>query len=142
MESSLFFRPAYPSCGSALHLYRGCVGWFLLYEQPWRFLLGRKGDASWDTIFGALSDRNQSWAAAARSYAGFAKKTFTMTGGPNMVVVHDLGAASTNLSLQAAALGIHTHGMAGFDREKLQVGFAIPDDFEPVACWAIGYLGM
>ena len=111
-------------------------------EQPWRFLLGRKGDACWDIIFGALSDRNQSWAAAAPIlYAGFAKKTFTLTGGPNMVAVHDLGAACANLSLQAAALGIHTHGMAGFDREKLQAGFAIPDDFEPVACWAMGYLG-
>ncbi len=111
-------------------------------EQPWRFLLGRKGDPSWNIIFGALNDKNQSWAAAAPVlYAGFAKKTFTMTGGPNMVAVHDLGAASANLSLQAAALGIHTHGMAGFDREKLQTGFTIPDDFEPVACWAMGYLG-
>ena len=111
-------------------------------EQPWRFLVGQKGDASWKTIFAALNDKNQSWAAAAPVlYAGFAKKTFTMTGGPNMVAVHDLGAASANLSLQAAALGIHTHGMAGFDREKLQTAFAIPDDFEAVACWAMGYLG-
>jgi hypothetical protein len=30
--------------------------------------------------------------------------------------------------------------MAGFDLQKLAMSFAVPDDFEPVACWALGYL--
>jgi hypothetical protein len=36
---------------------------------------------------------------------------------------------------------LHTHGMAGFDPEKLAKSFGVPDDFEAVACWALGYRG-
>lgn len=55
--------------------------------------------------------------------------------------MHDTGAASATLSLQAAALRLHTHEMGGFDREKARAAFGIPEEFEMGACWAIGYLG-
>ena len=111
-------------------------------EQPWRFLVGRKGDETWQKIFDALTPANQSWTKFAPVlYATFAKKTFSHNGSPNRVAVHDVGAASATLSLQATALGLHTHGMAGFDPEKLRAAFGVPNDFEPVACWALGYLG-
>ena len=111
-------------------------------EQPWRFLLGRKGEPAWQQIFDTLVPLNQVWAAPAPVlYASLAKKTFTQDGKPNRVAIHDVGAASANISLQAAALGLHTHGMAGFDAEKLRASFEVPDDYEPIACWALGYLG-
>ena len=111
-------------------------------EQPWRFAVGRKGDAIWTNIFDALLPLNQGWANKAPVlYATFAKKTFSHNGTPNSVALHDVGAASANLSLQATALGLHTHGMAGFNRDTLRTAFAVPEDFEPVACWALGYLG-
>jgi nitroreductase len=111
-------------------------------EQPWRFVLGRKGDATWEKIFNTLMPMNQAWAKAAPVlYATFAKKTFSHNGSPNGVAVHDVGATSATASLQATALGLHTHGMAGFDRDALRAAFSVPDDFEPVACWALGYLG-
>ena len=111
-------------------------------EQPWRFVVGRKGDDTWQIIFDALLPFNQSWAAAAPVlYASFAKKNFTMTGDPNAVALHDVGAASANASLQATALGLHTHGLGGFSADKLRASLAIPADFDPVACWALGRLG-
>ncbi len=111
-------------------------------EQPWRFVVGRKGDQAWQIIFDALLPFNQSWAVAAPVlYASFAKKKFTMTGDPNSVALHDVGAASANASLQATALGLHTHGLAGFSHEKLRASLALPDDFDTVACWALGRLG-
>jgi nitroreductase len=55
--------------------------------------------------------------------------------------MHDLGAATATLSLQATGLGLHTHGMAGFDREKARAAFHIPEDFDIGAVTAIGYLG-
>jgi nitroreductase len=111
-------------------------------EQPWRFLVGRKGDETWNKIFQALMPFNQSWAGSAPVlYASFAKHTFSHNGLPNRVAMHDVGAASATLALQATALGLHTHGMAGFDGEALRAAFGIPDDFEPVAVWALGYLG-
>jgi nitroreductase len=111
-------------------------------EQPWRFLVGRKGDETWNKIFHALTPANQSWTDSAPVlYASLAKKTFSHNGSPNRVAMHDVGAASATLSLQATALGLHTHGMAGFDAELLRAYFGIPSDFEPVACWALGYVG-
>ena len=111
-------------------------------EQPWRFLVGRKGDETWKKIFNSLVPMNQSWAESAPVlYASLAKKTFSHNGSPNRVAIHDVGAASATLSLQATALGLHTHGMAGFDPELLRANFGIPSDFAPVAVWALGYLG-
>jgi nitroreductase len=40
-----------------------------------------------------------------------------------------------------SAGGLHTHGMACFDPEKLARSFGVPNDFEAVACWALGYRG-
>jgi nitroreductase len=111
-------------------------------EQPWRFLVGRKGDETWNKIFSSLTPANQSWTNSAPVlYASLAKRTFSHNGSLNRVAVHDVGAASATLSLQATALGLHTHGMAGFDPEALRAAFHIPNDFDPVACWALGYLG-
>lgn len=111
-------------------------------EQPWRFVLGRKGDATWQKIFDSLMPANQAWAITAPVlYATFAKKVFSHNQAPNVVAMHDVGAASANASLQATALGLHNHGMGGFDRDKLSAAIGQPEEFMPIACWALGYLG-
>jgi nitroreductase len=111
-------------------------------EEPWRFLVGRKGDATYAKIMDALVEFNQSWAKSAPVLILSAgKKTFTQNGQPDRYGLHDTGAASANLSLQATALGLHTHGMGGFDQEKARASFGIPEDFEIGAVWALGYLG-
>jgi nitroreductase len=111
-------------------------------EQPWRFIVGKKGDAAYEKIFNSLMPPNQQWASSAPLLiAAFAKKTFSQNGSPNLVAAHDVGAASATMCLQAIALGIHTHGMAGYHRDLLRAAFAVPDDFEPTAVWAMGYFG-
>ena len=111
-------------------------------EQPWRFLVGRKGEETYTKIFNALAPPNQSWAKSAPVlYCSFGKKTFTANGQPNGYGLHDTGAASTLIALQAMSLGIHSHGMGGFDKETLRAEFGVPSDFEAGACWALGYLG-
>ena len=69
-----------------------------------------------------------------------AKKTFTHSGAPNHHALHDTGAALANLMLQATALGLHAHGMAGYDHERARKELGIPDDYELGAAVAIGYL--
>lgn len=111
-------------------------------EQPWRFVMGHKGDPVWQRIFESLAPANQSWTKFAPVlFASFAKKTFSQTGAANRVAQHDVGAASAQISLAATTLGLHTHGMVGFDPEKLVISFGVPIDFEAVACWALGYRG-
>jgi len=111
-------------------------------EQPWRFVVGRKGDETWTKIFNSLVSPNQQWTGSAPVlFATFAKKTFSHNKSPNSVAQHDVGAACANLALQATALGLHAHGMAGFDRAALAAAFGVPQEFDPVACWAVGHLG-
>ena len=111
-------------------------------EQPWRFLVGKKGDATYAKILDALVDFNKTWAATAPVLMlSVAKKTFTKNGNPNAYALHDTGAASATLSLQATALGLHTHGMGGVDKDRARKNFEIPEDFEVGAAWALGYLG-
>jgi nitroreductase len=111
-------------------------------EQPWRFVVGRLGDPVWLRIFESLTSANQSWTKSAPVlFASFAKKTFSQNGAANRVAQHDVGAASAQISLEATSHGLYTHGMAGFDREKLAMFFDVPKDFEAVACWALGYRG-
>ncbi|MGI4758657.1 MAG: nitroreductase family protein [Janthinobacterium lividum] len=111
-------------------------------EQPWRFLVGRKGDETYKKLFDSLVPPNQEWARTAPVlFATFGKKTFSRNGAPNGYALHDTGAACANLSLQAQALGLHTHGMGGFDKETLRAFFGVPSDFEAGAVWALGYAG-
>ncbi|HUD23063.1 MAG TPA: nitroreductase family protein [Acidobacteriaceae bacterium] len=111
-------------------------------EQPWRFLVGRKGDATYGKIFDSLVEFNQMWAGSAPVLIlSVAMKSFSKNGQPNAWALHDTGAASATMSLQATALGLHTHGMAGFDKDKARVSFNLPEDVEPGAVWALGFLG-
>jgi nitroreductase len=111
-------------------------------EQPWRFLVGRRGDETYKKIFNSLVEFNQSWAKSAPVLVlSVAKKTFTQKGTPNAYGMHDTGAATANLALQATALGLHTHSMAGYDKEQARASFAIPSDYEMGAVTAIGYFG-
>jgi nitroreductase len=111
-------------------------------EQPWRFLVGRKGDETYTKILNSLMPMNEAWAQSAPVlYCSFGKKTFSANGQPNGYSLHDTGQASAIISLQAQALGLHTHGMGGFDKETLRAFFGVPTDFEVGACWALGYLG-
>jgi len=111
-------------------------------EQPWRFLLGRRGDETYQKIFNALVEFNQSWARSAPVLVlSVAKKSFTAKGNPNRHNLYDTGAATANLTLQATADGLHSHSMAGFDPEQVRASFAIPSDYEIGAVTAIGYFG-
>jgi nitroreductase len=111
-------------------------------EQPWRFLVGRRGDDTYRKIFDALVEFNQSWVKTAPVLVlSVAKKTFTGKDSANRFNLHDTGAATATLALQATADGLHTHSMAGFDAEQVRASFAIPSDYDIGAVTAVGYFG-
>jgi nitroreductase len=111
-------------------------------EQPWRFLVGTRGTATHQKISEALMGFNKVWAGKAPVLIlGVAKARFSHNDAPNAYAVYDLGAASSYLTLQAAALGMTTHQMAGFDREKARTLLGIPEGYEFGAVIALGYQG-
>ncbi|HXJ95003.1 MAG TPA: nitroreductase family protein [Terriglobia bacterium] len=111
-------------------------------EQPWRFLVATKSDpAAYQKILNLLVEFNQQWASTAPVLViTAAKKTFSHSGAPNRHAMYDAGAALAYLMLQATALGLHAHGMAGFDHERARQVLGIPDDYEVGAAVAIGYV--
>lgn len=70
-----------------------------------------------------------------------ASMRFTKNGKPNRHAFHDVGLAASQMTIQAVALGLMVHQMAGFDVEKARTTLQIPDGFEPVAAVAFGYPG-
>ena len=70
-----------------------------------------------------------------------AQLAFEHNGKPNRHAFHDVGLANENLVLQATALGLMVHQMAGFDPEKARSLYGIPDGWEAATALAVGYLG-
>lgn len=110
-------------------------------EQPWRFIVGIKEQADgYERLLKSLTDANQQWAQQAPVLiAVVAKLIFERDGKPNGSALLDVGGAIANLTVQAIALGLQVHQMAGFDRQKLKEACAIPDGFEPAVVLAVGY---
>jgi len=111
-------------------------------EQPWRFLVGTRNSLTYKKIFDSLLPFNQAWAAHAPVLIlGAAKTKFSHNDTPNGFAVFDLGAASGYLVLQAAALGLSTHQMAGYDQAAARQAFEIPDTYVLGSVIALGYQG-
>jgi nitroreductase len=111
-------------------------------EQPWRFLLGLRGSSTYDKIYGSLSVFNKRWARLAPVLIlDVATTKFARSGKQNRVAYYDLGAAASYLCLQAAALGLATHQMEGFDTEAVRKSFGIPEEYAIGAAIALGYQG-
>lgn len=111
-------------------------------EQPWRYLVGTRNSATHQKILSALMGFNQGWAKSASVLIlGAAKTKFSHNGTPNGFAFHDLGAADTTLALEATALGLSTHFMAGYDQAAARAAFDIPEDYAMGAVIALGYQG-
>jgi nitroreductase len=112
-------------------------------EQPWRFIVAPKQDsAAFQKMLGLLVPFNQSWAkSAAVLFLTVAKKAFSHNNTPNGYAIHDAGAALATMGLEATALGMHIHSMAGFNQELARTELGIPDDYAIGALSALGYLG-
>jgi nitroreductase len=111
-------------------------------EQPWRYLVGDRNSLTYKKIFDSLVPINQAWAVHAPVLIlGVTKTKFSNNDSPNRVALYDLGAASSYLTLQAAAQGLATHQMGGFDAEAARKAFEIPEDYAIGAVIALGYQG-
>lgn len=109
-------------------------------EQPWRYIVvTHENPERLKEAHSVLSPGN-TWATKAPVLiCSVAQLTFARNNKPNRHAFHDVGAASENFLLQAVALGLFGHQMAGFDVEKARAVFQVPEGYEPVAMIALGY---
>lgn len=112
--------------------------------QPWRYIVAVRTQEPelWQQVLDVLLEGNRPWAAKAPVLAlGLATHRFEHNGKPNKAAVHDLGAASAMLTVEAAARGLAVHQMIGIDPDKARETFALEPDIEPFTGLAIGYPG-
>jgi nitroreductase len=105
--------------------------------QPWRFVLGRRDDEPYKRIFDSLGDDEQRWAwrASALIVAGF------VTPATTEAAAFDLGQSVAHLGIQAMALRLHTHRIAGFDAGRLHRELELPAEVAIHSIVAVGRLG-
>jgi nitroreductase len=124
--------------GSLMEAFRWAASCF--NDQPWRLIVARKGVGDgWQRLFDCLTSGNQAWCARVPVLMlSVAVPEFRRNGKPNRHAQHDVGMASAQMALQATAMGLATHFMAGFDRGKAREVFGIPEACEPMAAIAVG----
>lgn len=108
--------------------------------QPARFLVGRRGDDTYERLFDLLSKRNKGWAHGATLLMLACAATENEKGAVPMPV-YGVGLAAENLALQAVAEGLVAHQMGGFNKEGAKLVFSLPLDIEPQVMIALGTLG-
>ncbi len=109
-------------------------------EQPWRFLIANRDQSdAFDTMLQCLVPVNRAWAQnAGLLLLAFAHTRFQRNDKPNRHAHHDLGLAAGQLALQATAMGLQAHMMAGIDIEHIKATYQVPDDFDPLSAIAVG----
>lgn len=108
--------------------------------QPARFLIGYRGDDTFEGIFAALRPGNQTWAGRA-SVLLVGAVAESDERGPMPNTEFGLGLAVQNLVLQAVELGLVTHQIGGFSPDAVREAFGVPDHVRPVVVIAVGVLG-
>lgn len=109
--------------------------------QPWTFLYARNGDANWDLFLAQLIEFNQGWARNASALVFVVSDRFMRSdkgNSENHSHSFDAGAAWALASIQALAMGYHTHGMTGIKFGEAEAALGVPEDHRLEAAFAIG----
>lgn len=110
--------------------------------QPWQFMVGQNKDETYQKIFECLVEFNQNWTKSAPVLViSIGKKIMDHNGEENTAFRYDVGQSVAHLSFQAMEENLYVHQMTGFDPKKAAELFNIPEGYEALSAFAIGYLG-
>lgn len=108
-------------------------------RQPVRFVVGVRGDATFDRVAAVLK-RGNAYARASSALV----LVCADEGEDDRTALYsavDAGAAIAQLTIEAVSRSMIAHPMAGFDVGGAREAFAIPVGVRPVAVVAVGMLG-
>jgi len=112
-------------------------------EQPWRFIVGLKGDETYQKMFETFVEFNQLWTKTAPVLILCMANTRSSKNpdNPNPTYAYDLGQSVAHLSFQAHADGLFVHQMSGFDQKQAEKLFEVPENYKVISAVAVGYIG-
>ncbi|MBO3460186.1 nitroreductase family protein [Aetokthonos hydrillicola Thurmond2011] len=111
-------------------------------HQPWSFIVATKDDSTeYSRLLNILVEFNQGWAKNAPVLILAVAKTHNDDGKINRHAFHDVGLAIENLVIQATALGLSVHQIAGFSVDAARKEYRIPEGYEPATAIVVGYAG-
>lgn len=114
--------------------------------QPWRFIYAIRAESDWERFVALLKPNNAAWAQNAGALIFICSDSERPAKGeapaqPSRTHSFDSGAAWAFMALQATALGLHAHAIAGFDRERARAELEVPERFRLEVAVAIGRVG-
>lgn len=109
--------------------------------QPWNFVVGRRGEKTFDLILGFLAGGNAVWAHRASALVVNIVEEVSEAGKPQLAAHYDVGQAAAHLSIQATHMGLIVHQMGGFDNDGLHEGLGLDDRHRPIVVMAVGQMG-
>ncbi|AFA71745.1 nitroreductase family protein [Gordonia polyisoprenivorans VH2] len=108
--------------------------------QPVRFVVGLRGDATFEQLASTLTRGNKGWAPAAGALILVCTSDAADDAKLHDYGAVDLGLAVAQMSIQAVSMGINPHPMAGFDASAARAAFDVPADKRPMVILALGRL--
>ena len=109
------------------------------HRQPVRFIVGMRGDQTFETITELLKRGNR-YAHAAGALIMVCVDEGEDDRTARYAAV-DAGAAIAQLTIEAVSRRLIAHPMAGFDGDGARAAFGIPGGVTPIAVVAVGSLG-
>lgn len=108
-------------------------------KQPWHFFYAKKGSSGFEKLASCLLSGNE-WAKEAPILilGCYIKEDER---GKNPYGKYDLGQAAMSLVIQAQSLGLYSHQMGWFDKEKAKTVINLLQNYEPWVMIALGKLG-
>ena len=105
--------------------------------QPWRFSVAKRGTELHAKVAEGLGGFNKAWAPNA-SVLIVVSVLKDEEGNSSTKHFYDAGLSVALMTLQAQALGLHSHQMAGISPAKIAESLDIPSEFEVALVVAIG----
>jgi nitroreductase len=109
--------------------------------QPWAFIVTTRSEGCHDQFVQILAGHNKLWAKDAPLLVLTVATPYPKSDAAGEYSFYDLGQAVAHLTVQAGALGLVVHQMAGFDHQAARLLFALPEGYQPMTVIAIGYQG-
>lgn len=108
-------------------------------EQPWRFIVANTEEHQ-KKFESFIMEGNRVWSDQVPILILVASyKHSGSFGGENKAHAFDAGSAWASMAFQAKLIGLSTHAMGGFDKEKAHEVLNVPDDYQLHAVIALGY---